>query len=52
MSANILVSKSEPVEIYWMYNNGCDVVVAALTPITFALTPVVAPTIVTGDVAL
>ncbi len=46
------VSKSEPDEIYLTYNKGCVVDVAALNPITFAFTPDVAPTIVTGESSL
>ena len=42
------VSKSEPEDTYCTYNKGCVVAVAALNPTTFALTPEVAPTIVTG----
>ena len=49
---NIVVSKSEPDEIYLTYNKGCVVEVAALNPMTFAFTPDVAPTIVTGESSL
>ena len=46
----VVVSLSGPVAIYCTKRTGCVVEVPALTPITCALTPDVAPVIVTGFV--
>ena len=44
------VELSEPASMYCIKSLGCVVDVPASTPITFALTPEVAPVIVTGVV--
>ena len=51
-SLNLFVALSVPTEIYCTKRIGWVVLVPAWKPITFALTPVVEPVIVTGDVAL
>ena len=50
--AKTCVVLSEPASIYWIYNLGCVVEVPSSKPMTLALTPEVAPVIVTGVVEL